>query len=684
MSTFFMLKRLWRFLMKYHDISLFEIGEETCKTIDTSGYEYVLHALSVAPYFYQIKELQHRNDWSLRIHVKKDDQDFLLVLIDPNLYTLQQISFLQKRELRLAKIACKKHCIIPIDSVYDERISFIRYPYISIQPFSEYLEKIQTEVIDWIPQVLQCIQQLSQVLSTLHQNLHFHLGLSWQNLYVDSDNQLQLLGFGMGARFTDQAREWLPPEINIGYPQSEVGDFFAIGKLLQIICEQIPIFEQEKYGYLEDVQHRLIEDNPNHRLQSHEELQRLLEPSRYFRFYRHWNIDICNENSDRTLEIHHGFCFMNNQILPCNASFLYQQGLSLPSLHIFEGKLLLTSDPILWNLLYIFDEDFQKTVDPAIYGQFVESLSPNEQIFISWLHRVKANKKDLPIFATILDSYANISNMWAHIIDYFQRQWPEYRCMFVQCNKKEQIDNNIHDLCILPTFQQIHTNQKTLQSCIDQAFSLEEYLNLAMYFLIFSLDDNKSKKLFVQGIWTVFPQAPTAIKNAILATFSGQVIGIQSKESEREFHLKNKLEDVLKIIHFAMILDLPYLSDFLLETLYSELDGDTITNKLKYVQKIANSLDKHPFIAHACLHLESRVVTKDDIDTLISILQQIGLEKRIEPLKKQYYIRMERIILELKMLALQNNIDISDVDTKQNLENLHIIIRDLKQKIQNE
>ena len=68
-----------------------------------------------------------------------------------------------------------------------------------------------------MPQILRCVQNLSKVLDSLHQNLHFHLGLSWENLYVDSERQIQLLGFGMGAGFTDQARAWLPPEIHIGY-----------------------------------------------------------------------------------------------------------------------------------------------------------------------------------------------------------------------------------------------------------------------------------------------------------------------------------------------------------------------------------------------------------------------------------------------------------------------------------
>ena len=42
----------------------------------------------------------------------------------------------------------------------------------------------------------------------------------------------------MGSRLTSQSKEWSPPEIHIGYPQSEVGDF-ALRELIGFIYKEI-------------------------------------------------------------------------------------------------------------------------------------------------------------------------------------------------------------------------------------------------------------------------------------------------------------------------------------------------------------------------------------------------------------------------------------------------------------
>merc|ERR1711907_837814 len=113
-------------------------------------------------------------------------------------------------------------------------------------------------------------------------------------------------------------------------------------------------FEQEKYSYLEEVFHRLLDENPLHRLQPHEDLQRLLEPSKVFRFYRHWNAD----NFSSRIELHQEYVLIGNEILRCDSDFLYNNGLSLPTSRLFEGKLLSGIHPILWNLFYIFEDSF--------------------------------------------------------------------------------------------------------------------------------------------------------------------------------------------------------------------------------------------------------------------------------------------------------------------------------------
>ena len=96
-------------------------------------------------------------------------------------------------------------------------------------PLREYISIIQKKKLYWVPQILKCIQDVSKILQQLHQNLHFHLGLSWDNLFVDSKGKFKLLDFGIGSRITKQAHSWLPPESHLGYPQSEVGDFYAMG-----------------------------------------------------------------------------------------------------------------------------------------------------------------------------------------------------------------------------------------------------------------------------------------------------------------------------------------------------------------------------------------------------------------------------------------------------------------------
>ena len=53
---------------------------------DKVGYKYVLRELTKAPWSYKIISIMGRNDWSLRVHVQQGDQDFMLVLLDPNLH----------------------------------------------------------------------------------------------------------------------------------------------------------------------------------------------------------------------------------------------------------------------------------------------------------------------------------------------------------------------------------------------------------------------------------------------------------------------------------------------------------------------------------------------------------------------------------------------------------------------
>ena len=85
-------------------------------------------------------------------------------------------------------------------------LSFKNIPIKKLENFKDHITHIQLEVLDWVPEVLKCVQQLSRSLFALHQNLHFHLGISWENLYVDSNGQFTLLGFGMGSRLTSQSR----------------------------------------------------------------------------------------------------------------------------------------------------------------------------------------------------------------------------------------------------------------------------------------------------------------------------------------------------------------------------------------------------------------------------------------------------------------------------------------------
>jgi hypothetical protein len=666
--------------MKERHFSIFDFEEKEQINIQTSGYEMALHELCKPPYSYKIVEIQHRNEWSIRVHVRKDNHEYLLIVIDPNLYTLQQLSFLQKRELRLSKIAHSEYTLLPIEYVYDEKVVFQKYPFETLQPLQEYITTIQLEILDWVPEVLRCIQQISCSLSALHQNLHFHLGLSWENLYVDSKGHFKMLGFGMGARFTNHPQAWLPPEIHIGYPQSEVGDFFAIGKLIEIVYQQIPIFEQEKYHYLEEVYHRLLDDNPLHRLQSHENLQILLEPSKVFRFYRHWNTDIFTSSK---MELHTDVILIGNEILTCDSEYLYKNGLSLPTTQLFQGKLLSTCHPILWNFFYIFDDEFKKSVNIESYSRLLHSMKSEEQVFVSWLHRIKKEKKELINFATILDSYAHFSDIWSHLIDYFQRQWPEYRCMFVQFDHPKQRSTQLDYLCTLPIFQHLHQYQYILQNCIDQAETLEDFLDLSLYFLIFNGDSNKAQKIFAEGLLVELSDLPKDILEVILQSLTGSPTKshLDFEHYDTKLVLKNS-QSTIKMIHYAILLELQYLADMLLDLLYRELIKTSITNQLRFVQNITIGLGNHPIVAHVCLELEKKVYVKKDVELLCSLLHLIGLDKRIDAVKRSYQNRVHQNISHLKSIAVQNNIDIQSMPSQINTKNLSLIKMEIERKLQ--
>ena len=298
-------------------------------------------------------------------------------------------------------------------------------------------------------------------------------------------------GFPRAGGQLGRRRSWLPPETHIGYPQSEVGDFFALGRLLEEVYAHIPVFEIEKYQYLEEVKKQLTDENPLQRLQSHEELQKLLEPTKIFRFYRHWNIEGLN-----SIPLQENYCKVGTIIIACNSEYLYRHGLLLPTSILQDGKMIGSCHTMLFCLFYLFEHEFQTSVDYLAYTQLIDSLPDEEKIFISWLHRVQRDKMELANFATILDSYANMSDMWAHLIDYFQRQWPEYRCMFVQFDTLKKSLIEIDFLCTLPVFHQLHHYQSSLQNCIDRSTHLDSFLDLSIYFLVFGSDSCKAQKLF--------------------------------------------------------------------------------------------------------------------------------------------------------------------------------------------
>ena len=129
----------------------------------------------------------------------------------------------------------------------------------------------------------------------------------------------------------------------------------------------------------------------------------------------------------------------------------------------------------------------------------MQALSAEEKVFVTWLHRIKQDKKELVHFASVLDSYANQSDMWSHLIDYFQRQWPEYRCMFVQFDTPKECRTELDYLCTVPIFQQMHLYQYTLQDCIDRAES-QKHFGFVPLFPHFQWKWTKSTKMFAEGV----------------------------------------------------------------------------------------------------------------------------------------------------------------------------------------
>ena len=111
------------------DFAIFDFEKHQNFEVDKTGFKYVLRELTKAPWSYKILSIVGRNEWSLRVHVQQGDQDFMLVVIDPHLHTIPQVSFLQKRELRLSTIVSSEDAAIPLEYVHKERLSFIKYPY---------------------------------------------------------------------------------------------------------------------------------------------------------------------------------------------------------------------------------------------------------------------------------------------------------------------------------------------------------------------------------------------------------------------------------------------------------------------------------------------------------------------------------------------------------------------------
>ena len=108
---------------------------------------------------------------------------------------------------------------------------------------------------------------------------------------------------------------------------------------------------------------------------------------------------------------------------------------------------------------------------------------------------------------------------------------------------------------------------------------------------------------------------------------------------------------------------------------------ESIATQLLCIENIAISLGQHPFIAHACLNLEKEVVQKKDVATLCSILVQVGLDKRIEVVQNRYRSRIERKLLELKILALQHNINITTLESSLKSNNTEILIEELERQL---
>ena len=58
--------------MKDRHFSILDFEYQEKQIIQTDGYELALQAICESPYSYQIISIEHRNQWSLRVHEKNE------------------------------------------------------------------------------------------------------------------------------------------------------------------------------------------------------------------------------------------------------------------------------------------------------------------------------------------------------------------------------------------------------------------------------------------------------------------------------------------------------------------------------------------------------------------------------------------------------------------------------------